>query len=142
MKIKEITNPSLSSSALASVVLSSVQAGFPSPADDFVEKELDLNALVVKKPAATFYVKVEGESMINAGICSGDLLVVDRSLEPKSGQIVVAVVNGEFTVKRLEVSVKGCFLVPENSKYPVLRVDGENECQIWGVVTYVIHKTR
>lgn len=142
MKIKEITKPSLSSTALASAVLSSVQAGFPSPADDFSEKELDLNALVVKKPAATFFVKVEGESMINAGICSGDLLVVDRSIEPKNGQIVVAVVNGEFTVKRLKIGALGCFLVPENNKYPTLKVDGEDECRIWGVVTYVIHKTR
>ncbi len=119
-----------------------VQAGFPSPAEDYVEKHLDLNELVIRHPAATFYVRVEGDSMRDAGIYSGDLLVVDRSLEPSHGKIVVAVVNGEFTVKRIRIDGSGLSLVPENGNYPALPVSAETDFQVWGVVTYVIHRAQ
>lgn len=117
-----------------------VQAGFPSPAADEGDKQLDLNAHLVQHPAATFFVRVDGDSMVGANIQRGDILVVDRSLEPQSGKIVVAVVNGEFTVKRLK-SVEGVvFLEAENPRYPPIRIDASSDFQVWGVVTYVIHK--
>jgi DNA polymerase V len=119
-----------------------VQAGFPSPADDYVERHLDLNELIVKHPAATFFVRVEGESMRDAGIRSGDLLVVDRSLQPSHGKIIVAVVNGEFTVKRIRFDAGGVSLVPENGNYPALPIGPETDFQVWGVVTYVIHRAQ
>lgn len=120
----------------------SVAAGFPSPAGDYVEKQLDLNDLIVKHPAATFFVRVEGESMKGAGISSGDILAVDRSLEPANGKIVVAVLNGEFTVKRIQITQNGVFLVPENPAFPPISVSEATDFQVWGVVTYVIHKAR
>ncbi|NGX61343.1 MAG: LexA repressor [Chlamydiae bacterium] len=116
-------------------------AGFPSPADDFLEKQLDLHELLVKHPAATFFVRVEGDSMIGAGIHSGDILVVDRSLSPRIGKIIVALLNGEFTVKRLKKEGKRLFLSPENPRYPAIEVEEEAEFQVWGVVTYVIHRS-
>lgn len=117
-----------------------VQAGFPSPADGYVENQLNLHELVVQHPAATFYVRVSGDSMRDVGIQSGDLLVVDRSLEPSDGKIIVAVVNGEFTVKRIKVGPKGITLVAENGNFPDLAVSPESDFHVWGVVTYVIHR--
>lgn len=119
-----------------------VQAGFPSPADDFIEKQLDLNELMIKHPAATFFVRVEGDSMKNAGIHSGDILVVDRALEASHGKIIVAIVNGEFTVKRMMLTPQGISLVPENEAYPVWHIAEESDFQVWGVVSYVIHKAQ
>lgn len=121
---------------------SSIKAGFPSSADDFIEKQLDLNELMVKHPAATFFVRVEGDSMINAGIQSGDILVVDRSLEPSHGKIVVALLNGEFTVKRININKSKIILEAENKAYSAIHVDAESDFQVWGVVTYVIHRAR
>lgn len=142
LKAVEITLPGPASSAPIPAFMSPVQAGFPSPADDYVENKLDLNALVIKHPTATFFVRVEGESMMDADIHSGDILVVDRSLEAINGKIVIAVVNGEFTVKRFVVNKSGTFLVPENRKYQTLKIEEGSDFQVWGVVTYVIHKTR
>lgn len=122
--------------------LTPVAAGFPSPAEDYMERALDLNELMVTHPAATFFVRVRGDSMKGAGIFSGDILVVDRAFEPKDGHIVVAVLNGEFTVKRILKKGKTCFLAPENPSFSPIEVKEEMECQIWGVVTYVIHKTK
>lgn len=119
---------------------SRVQGGFPSPAEDYIEKQLDLNELLIEHPVATFYVRVEGDSMIGAGIHSGDLLVVDRSLNAQSGKIVVAVYNGEFTVKRFMKKGAGLFLQPENEGYPTIPVKEGDDFQVWGVVTYVIHR--
>lgn len=117
-----------------------ISAGFPSPADDFIEKHLDLNDHLITNKIATFYVKVSGDSMINAGINHGDLLIVDRSLTAKNNSIVVAVVNTEFTVKRLKLLKDGsALLIPENDKYKPIKVQGEEELSIWGVVTNVIH---
>jgi DNA polymerase V len=116
-----------------------VSAGFPSPADDFMEKQLDLNDHLIHNKQATFYVRVAGDSMINAGISEGDLLIVDKSLTAKNNSIVIAIVNSEFTVKRLKILKDGSkLLVPENTKYkPIEFADGE-EVSIWGVVTSVI----
>ncbi len=115
-----------------------VPAGFPSPADDFIEEYLDLNQLLVKHREATFFARVAGYSMVNAGIYPGDILIVDRSLEPVHGKIVIAVVDGELTVKQLAINNGQVILRAENPDYPDI-VAGE-ELRIWGVVTSVIHK--
>ncbi len=120
--------------------LQTVQAGFPSPAEDYLDKAIDLNELLITHPAATFFVRVSGDSMQGAGISSGDTLVVDRSLEPTDGKIVVAIFNGEFTVKRLKMQEGRISLVPENPAYPILQIKEGSDFQVWGVVTYVIHK--
>ena len=117
---------------------SRVPAGFPSPADDYVDQRLDLNDLI-ERPAATFFVTVTGDSMTGASIHHGDLLVVDRSLEPSDGKIVIAAVNGELTVKRLALKNGEAWLMPENPAYPPLRITEGLDCVIWGVVTRVIH---
>ncbi|MBC8267355.1 MAG: translesion error-prone DNA polymerase V autoproteolytic subunit [Rhodospirillaceae bacterium] len=114
---------------------SAVAAGFPSPADDFIEGALDLNEHLIAHPAATFMVRVEGSSMSGAGIFSGDLLIVDRSLETRSGHIVVAVVAGEMTVKRLLKVGAGWILKAEHPDYPPTPLGTDAECSIWGVVT-------
>lgn len=121
--------------------LSRIPAGFPSPAEDYIENQLDLNELIVKHPTATFFVRVEGESMREASINPGDILVVDRSLEAKSGKIIVALVDGEFTVKRLLINEGEITLQSENALYPSIKINPESDFQVWGVVTYVIHKT-
>ncbi len=116
-----------------------VAAGFPSPADDYIEKTLDLNDLLVQKPAATFFVRAEGESMLGAGIHSNDILVVDRSIEPVVGKIVICAINGELTVKRLKHIAKEIVLGAENPDYEDITVQSEIDLIIWGVVTNVIH---
>lgn len=117
---------------------SRIAAGFPSPADDHLEAPLDLNEHLVKHPAATFVVRVDGDSMTGAGIYNGDLLVVDRSLDAKSGSIVVAVVNGEMTVKRLWMRGRHIRLVPENPAYKPIEIRDGLDLVIWGVVAHVI----
>ncbi|MBF0238953.1 MAG: translesion error-prone DNA polymerase V autoproteolytic subunit [SAR324 cluster bacterium] len=117
-----------------------VSAGFPSPADDYMDNPLDLNDYLIKNKAATFYVRVEGDSMIGAGIHHGDLLIVDRSIKPVSGKVVIAVLDGDLTVKRLIHQDNRCCLVAENPKYPPLEIDENHDFQIWGVVTGVIHE--
>ena len=116
-----------------------VAAGFPSPADDYVEKTLDLNELLIQKPAATFFVRAQGESMLGAGIHPNDILVVDRSLEPVPGKIVICALNGELTVKRLERNNEQWQLKAENPAYADIVLHEELEMVIWGVVTNVIH---
>jgi len=119
---------------------SKVQAGFPSPADDYIEQKLDLNSYLIKHPTATFFVRATGLSMINAGIYPDDILVVDRSLEPTNGKIVIAAVDGQLTVKRLKKDKSGTYLYPENPKFKPIRIDEGNDVVIWGVVTNVLHK--
>lgn len=121
-------------------LLTHIAAGFPSPADDYIEQKLDLNEYLIKHPAATFFVRVEGNSMIDAGIRSGDILIVDRALPVSNGAVVVAHVQGEFTVKRVEQRDNKSYLVPANKKYPPLLITQEMDIEIWGVVSYVIHK--
>lgn len=118
---------------------SSVKAGFPSPADDFIECYLDLNDYLIKHPAATFFVRASGESMINAGIHSGDVLVVDRSIEPAPGHIVIAAIDGELTVKRLSKNKGRLQLTAENPAFAAICLGAEQAIVIWGVVTSVIH---
>lgn len=120
----------------------SVRAGFPSPADDHIECKLDLNTHLIPHPAATFFVKASGDSMKNAGIQSGDMLIVDRSLEASHGKIVIAAINGELTVKRLIRQPNRIQLVAENSGYSPIDITHEEDLIIWGVVTHVIHETR
>ena len=110
------------------------QAGFPAPGDDQIEKVLDINDLVVKNPASTFFVRVEGDSMEGAGIFSGDVLVIDRSLTPKDGSVVVAAVYGEMVVKRLLKQGDTHILASENAQYEPIQVTGHEDCFIWGVV--------
>lgn len=118
---------------------SSVKAGFPSPAEDYAEQHLDLNTHFIARPAATFFLRVSGDSMINVGIFNGDMLIVDRSLTPANGKIVIAAVNGELTVKRLSKTNAGIFLVAENDRYPPIELTESDHIQIWGVVVYTIH---
>lgn len=117
----------------------SVSAGFPSPADDYIEGKLDLNELMVANPAATFFVRVAGDSMTGAGIHHNDILVVDRSLEPSHGKVVIAVVGGELTVKRLHRKNDTILLKAENPDYPDITINEESDCEIWGVVAFVVH---
>lgn len=116
-----------------------VQAGFPSPADDFMERKLDLNQHLIKRPAATFLVRATGDSMVGASIHEGDILVVDRSIEPADGKIVIAAVEGYLTVKRLRIQQNKMILLPENPKYSPIEINPETGVYIWGVVTNVIH---
>ena len=117
-----------------------VPAGFPSPADDHMEGKLDLNNHLVKHPTATFFVRASGESMVGAGIHDGDILVVDRSLEPRHGKIIIAAVDGQLTVKRLQKRGSKTLLAPENRKYKPIELTENNDVKIWGVVTNVIHE--
>ncbi len=119
-----------------------VAAGFPSPADDYVENNLNLNDLLIEHPAATFFVRVTGDSMTGAGINSGDILVVDRALTPGNRSIVVAILNGEFTVKRFSRAGGRLFLLPENPAYDPIEVTDGAGFEVWGIVTYVIHSVR
>tara|TARA_B110001454_G_scaffold55763_1_gene54476 strand:- start:67 stop:507 length:441 start_codon:yes stop_codon:yes gene_type:complete len=126
---------------LTPVFLDSVSAGFPSPATDYMENKLDLNEYLIKHPASTFIVKAKGLSMTDAGILSGDLLIVDRSITPKSNDIVIASIFGDLTVKKLQKKENSLFLLSANSDYPSIQVKEEMECFIWGVVTYIIHES-
>ncbi len=119
---------------------SKISAGFPSPADDYLELNLNLNQHLIKHPAATFFVRVEGDSMIGAGIHPGDLLIVDRSLKPINNKIVIAVLNGDLTVKRLKINDGRYILVPENKNFAPIQITQEMDFSIWGVVTSVIHE--
>ena len=120
--------------------LAAVPAGFPSPADDYIDRKLDLNDHLVRNPAATFFVRVHGESMIQANIHSGDILIVDRSLTPKNKAIVIASLDGELNVKRLEKTKGRLRLIPENPEFAPTEISPDADFEIWGVVTYIIHK--
>ena len=115
-----------------------ISAGFPSPADDFKEIRISLDKELVKNKDATFYARVDGDSMIGAGLEDGDLLVIDRSLNPENGKIAVCLIDGDFTVKRIKKEKNKLFLVPENKKYDKIEIREENKLVIWGIVSYVI----
>jgi DNA polymerase V len=117
-----------------------ISAGFPSPAEDFKELKISIDQEVVKNESATFFARVDGQSMQGAGLDDGDLIVIDRSQEPENGKIAVCFIDGEFTVKRLKVEDDCIYLIPENSKYKALKVTSENQLIIWGIVTYVVKK--
>jgi len=138
--IAEVYGPVTGDKKKLPLYMARVPAGFPSPADDFIDKKLDLNEHMVKHPAATFFVKVQGNSMIGSGIHHGDVLVVDRALEAANRKIVVAVLNGELTVKRLRKSKDRLFLASENPDFKDIEVTPEMNFEVWGVVTNVIHQ--
>ena len=118
----------------------SVKAGFPSPAQDYMEGEIDLNEVLIRHREATFYVRISGDSMTGAGILDGDLAIVDRQIEPSNGNFVIAFVDGEFTIKRIRKDKDCLWLMPSNDKYPPIQVTADNEFTVWGVVTYIIKK--
>ncbi|HAT1815729.1 TPA: translesion error-prone DNA polymerase V autoproteolytic subunit [Legionella pneumophila] len=122
------------------VFASKIQAGFPSPADDYIEGYLDLNTKFIKHPSSTFVLQATGESMVDAGIFSSDWLLVDRSIEPSDGRIVIAAVNGELTVKRLSKKGGRVQLLPANPKFQPIDITEDSEMVIWGVVTLVLHE--
>ncbi len=142
IKPKKLTffKPDFNSKIKLAFISHGVSAGFPSPAMDFTESSIDLNKVLVENPIATFYVQVEGNSMIDAGIQDKDLLVVDRSLEPRNNKIAICLLDGEFTVKRIRLENNELFLMPENPNYQPIQVTEENQLIIWGIVTYVIKK--
>lgn len=137
-----IHRPDRTASQELPVAESSVKAGFPSPADDFLDTPLDLNKELIRNPASTFFVRVSGDSMTGDSIDDGDLLVVDKSIELYDGCIAICYVGGEFTVKRVKLEADGAWLQPSNPKYPPIRVNHENDFMVWGVVRHVIKTFR
>lgn len=132
--------PDFKSELKIPMIQDGVSAGFPSPAQDFMENNIDLNKELSENPLATFYIKVSGNSMVDAGIDDKDILVVDRSLEPADKKIAICFIDGEFTVKRLKLEKEYLYLMPENQNYEPIKVSAENNFIIWGIVTYVIKK--
>ena len=120
------------------IITEGISAGFPSPALDFVDLTIDLNKHLIKHPSATFYGRVKGSSLKNAGIDDGDLLIIDRSLEPTNGKIAICYIDGEFTEKRISVKKNERGLMPENDSYKPINIEKENDFLIWGIVTNVI----
>lgn len=137
--VESVLRPLRSLKCALPMYMDAVAAGTPTPAEDYIEGKIDLNRHLIKNPTATFLVRATGNSMIDAGIHSGDVLVVDRSLSPTEGRIVIAVLNGELTVKRIHYNQQNVYLLPENPTYPAITISEEMELQVWGVVTNVIH---
>lgn len=129
-------------SALPKMAQEGIHAGFPSPATDYMTQAIDLNRELVKHPAATFYGRVVGDSMIDAGVEEDDILVIDKALDAQDGDMAVCFVDGEFTLKHLRMRDGRLSLVPANEKYPVIEVDEGTDFKMWGVVTYIIKKVR
>ncbi len=119
-------------------LLEGVQAGFPSPAADFIDLSIDLNRHLIKHPSATFYARAKGDSMKDAGIFDGDLLIVDKSIEPTDGKIAICYIDGEFTVKRIKIDKDELWLMPSNAAYQSIQMREGNSLSIWGIVTHVI----
>ena len=117
-----------------------IAAGFPSPAEDYLDLSLDLNRELVKDQSATFYGRVKGNSMIEAGFNDGDVVIIDRSAEPANGKIAVCYIDGEFTIKRLRKMKDGLYLVPANSEFKPIKITDETDFMVWGIVTYIIKK--
>ena len=138
-KVEIVYKPDRSTKRRQPIFMATVPAGFPSPAADYEEGKLDLNRHLIKNPAATFFVRVTGDSMVKAGIHNGDLLVVDRSIEPRDKNVVIAVVNGELTVKRIRIRKNKLTLEAENEAYRSQEINDQIEFEVWGVVTNVIH---
>jgi DNA polymerase V len=139
VKVTKVFSPDPSTSVERPLFQVPVPAGFPSPADDYIEGKLDLNKHLIKHPAATFFVRVEGDSMIGAGIHSGDLLIVDRSVEPMDKSVVIAVQNGELTVKRIRKRRGKLYLMPDNEDYEAVQIEEGTDFEVWGVVMHVVH---
>ena len=137
--VEIIYQPDQTTECKRPIFLVPVSAGFPSPADDYIENQLDLNKHLIKHPAATFFVKVKGDSMIDAGIHSGDILIVDRSLDATDKKVVIAIIDGELTVKRIRMIGERVYLMPENDNFSSTEITESMDFTIWGVVTNVIH---
>ncbi|MCD6181522.1 MAG: translesion error-prone DNA polymerase V autoproteolytic subunit [Candidatus Cloacimonetes bacterium] len=138
--VSAVYTAAVDSVLLRPLVGSCIQAGFPSPAQDYIEHSLDLNEHLISHPVATFFVRVQGLSMVNAGIFPDDILIVDRSLEPRHNSIIIAAVDGELTVKRLSIQA-GCWqLLPENPEFSAFDITEDTDFSVWGVVTYAIHR--
>ena len=137
--MKEILKIKIQNKSYQQFYSCAVTAGFPSPADDYLESKLDLNDYLIKHPSATFFVRVAGDSMVNAGIHNNDIIIVDRSIKPKHGKIVVAALDGQMTVKRLYRRDKKVILLPENKLFKPIEISDSMEIVIWGVATNVIH---
>lgn len=142
MPVKKLTffQPEQNSDIRIPLAGGSVSAGFPSPALDFMETSIDLNKALSENPLATFYIRVEGNSMVNAGIDDKDVLVVDRSIEARDQKIAICFIDGEFTVKRISLKEDGLWLMPENPKYSPIKITDDTQFMVWGIVTYVIKK--
>ncbi len=139
-----IYRPNLSTNLTLPYAEMGVQAGFPSPAQDYLSESIDLNRELIRHPASTFYARVDGESMIDEGIEPGDILVIDRSLEPCNGDLAVCAVDGDFTLKRIALRDDNVWLVPSNESFDPILVTPENKFEVWGVVTHTIkqhHRT-
>jgi DNA polymerase V len=119
-------------------VANGIVAGFPSPADDFLDSSIDLNKECIKHPSATFYGRVKGDSMKDVGIHDGDLLVIDKSIQAQNNKIAVCFIDGEFTVKKIRIEKDCCYLLAANENYPPIKVTADNHFVIWGIVTFVI----
>lgn len=134
----DIYSSNTESSISLPYVESGISAGFPSPADDFLDLSIDLNKELVKNASSTFYGRVKGDSMKDAGINNGDLLIIDKSLEPQNGKVAVCFIDGEFTVKRIKIEADTIWLIAENKDYQPIKVTAENDFLIWGIVVYSI----
>ena len=130
--------PDLENQVELPYISSGIKAGFPSPAADFDESKISLDHVLVKNKEATFYAKASGNSKIRKEIDDGDILVIDRSLEPQNNKIAICFIDGEFTVKRIKIEDENVFLMPENKNYKAIQIAEENNLIIWGIVTYVI----
>ena len=138
----EIHKIDISSSLPLQFADEGIKAGFPSPAQDYMEQAIDLNKELIRHPASTFYGRVTGDSMRDEGIEEGDILVIDKSLELLNDDLAVCFIDGEFTVKRVRLEPDAAWLVPSNSNYPPIKVTKDNEFMVWGIVTYTIKKNR
>lgn len=138
----DIFSADASTSLSLPYVESGIQAGFPSPAQDYIDESIDLNRELIKHPAATFFGRVSGDSMIDEGIEEGDILVIDKSLEPMNDDLAVCCIDGEFTLKRISIKENRILLLPSNPTFKPIEVVADNQFVIWGIVTYTIKKNR
>ena len=134
----DISLPDVSIKLRLPFVENGISAGFPSPADDFLDSSIDLNQALIKNKDATFYGRVRGDSMIDAGMNNGDLLIIDKSINPTDGRIAVCFIDGEFTVKRIKIEKDVIWLIAENKNYKPIKVTKEDDFTIWGIVINVI----
>ncbi len=140
LKISQVNTADSEKSSGLQFFETRVQAGFPSPVQGEYADSIDLNRALITNPAATFCARVIGDSMVEAGINEGDLLIIDRSITPHDGNIAVCFIDGDFTVKRLSVRPDGVFLTPANASFPELRVTEDNNFQVWGVVSHIVKR--
>lgn len=140
LKVTEIFTIDQAHTNFIQLLESRISAGFPSSAENYLERSLDLNELLIKHPAATFFIRVKGDSMIKAGINSEDILIVDRSLSISNNKIIIARIHDELTVKRIKIEGEKLFLMPDNDEYKPIEIKDEMDFEVWGVVIFVIHK--